>query len=45
MIAASDIALPSIPVLDSHMTYRETGAAEPVAHCIAPDLIGFGQSG
>jgi haloalkane dehalogenase len=69
MIAASDIALPSIPVLDSHMTYRETGAAEPVAlflhgnptssyiwrdilphvapqaRCIAPDLIGYGQSG
>jgi haloalkane dehalogenase len=65
-----DITLPTLPVLDSTMAYREAG--EPgrpvalflhgnptssyiwrniiphvasVAHCIAPDLIGFGQSG
>lgn len=74
MIAPSDIVLPSIRVLDSHMAWRETGGAAPggaapvalflhgnptssyiwrnilphvapAARCIAPDLIGFGQSG
>ena len=69
MIAPFDIALPSVRVLDSHMAYRESGRAAPVAlflhgnptssylyrnilphvapvaRCIAPDLIGFGQSG
>ena len=65
-----DVSLPTLPVLDSEMAYREAGRADaPVAlflhgnptssyiwrnilplvaggaHCIAPDLIGFGQSG
>ena len=65
-----DISLPKLPVLDSHMAYREAGRTDApvalflhgnptssylwrnviphvaeVAHCIAPDLIGFGQSG
>jgi haloalkane dehalogenase len=62
--------LERIPVLDSEMTYRESGATNgptvlflhgnptssfiwrniiprvaPIGRCIAPDLIGFGQSG
>ncbi|HEU4630648.1 MAG TPA: haloalkane dehalogenase [Gemmatimonadaceae bacterium] len=69
-----DLTLPTLPVLDSVMAYRELGAPDaatdapvalflhgnptssyvwrrilphvaPVAHCVAPDLIGFGQSG
>src|SRR6266404_5571354 len=41
-----DVVLPQVNVLGSTMAYRETGNPEaPVAHCIAPDLIGFGQSG
>lgn len=64
------ISLQEIPVLGSHMAFREAGAASdcvalflhgnptssfiwrniiphvaPVARCIAPDLIGFGNSG
>ena len=64
-----DISLPKLPVLGSHMAYREAGRTDaPVAlflhgnptssyiwrnilptvaelaHCVAPDLIGFGQS-
>src|ERR1700761_3371475 len=70
MTTISDVALSTVPVLDSIMAYREAGKASapvvlflhgnptssyiwrnilpivsPVAHCIAPDLIGFGQSG
>lgn len=66
----TDITLPRMPILDSHMAFRESGSTEapvvlflhgnptssfiwrdiiphvaPVARCIAPDLIGFGQSG
>lgn len=65
-----DIVLPTRPVLDSVMAYREAGdpaapavlllhgnptssyiwrniipQIAPIAHCIAPDLVGFGQSG
>ena len=52
-----DVVLPQVNVLGSTMAYREAGDREasvarnilplvaPVAHCIAPDLIGFGQSG
>ncbi len=65
-----DVSLPTLPVLDSEMAYREAGRADApvalflhgnptssyiwrnilplvaeVAHCVAPDLIGFGQSG
>jgi haloalkane dehalogenase len=65
-----DIVLPTLPVLDSDMAYRDVGRSgapvalflhgnptssyiwrnilplvADVAHCIAPDLVGFGQSG
>jgi haloalkane dehalogenase len=70
VLPLSDVALPNVNVLGSHMAYREAGDPDapvalflhgnptssyiwrnvlplvaPVAHCIAPDLIGFGQSG
>ena len=71
MSVPGDITLPTIPVLDSFMAYREIGGPDeapvalflhgnptssyiwrnimplvaPVARCVAPDLIGFGQSG
>jgi haloalkane dehalogenase len=70
MITVADIELPTIPVLDSTIAFRETGDRDApvalflhgnptssyiwrnilpivgsVAHCIAPDLVGFGQSG
>src|SRR5215471_2151604 len=50
-----DVVLPQLNVVGSTMAYREAGNREapvalillvaPIAHCIAPDLIGFGQSG
>jgi len=70
MTTFTDIALPTIRVLDSTIAFRQAGDRDApvalflhgnptssyiwrdilpivasVAHCIAPDLIGFGQSG
>lgn len=69
-MTSTDITLPQVPVLGSHMAFRESGRPDAptvlflhgnptssyiwrdilppiaaVAHCIAPDLIGYGQSG